>query len=269
MNQIRSFLARYLFPLLMIGLGIALLIVSIDQNSLFVIGGISILGVGVISWLFIAGVINRVVQLALMVVLIGVAGYLIYMDYKVVDNEIEYQKKKDRIADRVIQRLKDIRTAQIAYEKAHDKYTDSFDSLITFLKEGQMPIVKSIGTFPDSLPTLEMAREAGIVQFDMPEGMTEEEAAEQGLIIRDTIYVSVLENTFYSEDALEDRDFEFHVDSLPYVPHSGVKFEMAAGQINVGGVQKPVFKVIDPKPFAKQYMVGSLEEATTSGNWNE
>ncbi len=36
-----------------------------------------------------------------------------------------------------------------------------------------------------------------------------------------------------------------------------------------GGIVRPVFEVYDPKPFAEQYKVGSLTEATTNGNWNE
>ncbi len=49
-----------------------------------------------------------------------------------------------------------------------------------------------------------------------------------------------------------------------------IKFEMKADMIDSGGVKQPVFLVTDPKPFEKPgFTMGSLTEASTSGNWKE
>jgi hypothetical protein len=117
------------------------------------------------------------------------------------------------------------------------------------------------------VPTEEMARELGLLN-KMPAGMTDEEVINSGLIVRDTFQVAVLENVFNEEDQ-RTRKAAFFVDSLPFVPFGGHRFEMNAGTVDAGGVTVPVFEVIDPKPFAEQFKLGSMTEASTSGNWNE
>lgn len=236
----------------------------------FHLGGVSVLLAGIISALFISGVISKVVQYILFVVLIGGALVLVYLNYDVIESRIQYIQKKDEIASQVVQRLKDIRTAEIAYQKSTGVYTSSFDTLISYLKDGKMPIVKQIGSLPDSVPTLEAARKKGILYSKLPDGMTEEDAMKKGLIIRDTIYVSVLQNTFLTKEALSKRKYPFYVDSIPYVPYSGLKFNLQAGKLDVGGIQKPVFMAEDPKPFAGTPLsVGSMNQVSTSGNWKE
>ncbi|MFA6703640.1 MAG: hypothetical protein WCS05_02395, partial [Bacteroidales bacterium] len=61
--------------------------------------------------------------------------------------------KKERARREVIaeQRLKDIRTLQVAYKSKHGKFTASMDTLIDFYNNGQITIVKQIGSMDDSL----------------------------------------------------------------------------------------------------------------------
>lgn len=267
MQKIGRILGAYLFPVLLILMGILLLAVSAGQNKLFILGGVGILLVGVLGLLYVKGVISQKLQIAVAVIIGLGAVYFAVMDYVVIEDELAYQKKKEKVKTAVVQRLKDIRKAQLAYRKEHEKYASSFDSLMYFLKNGELTIIKRLGSLPDSLPTEEMALEAGIIQ-GMPEGMTDEEVLQQGLIVRDTIQVGVLGYVFNESDR-EKRKTKFYVDSLPYVPYADHKFEMEADIIDISGAPTPVFQVKDPKPFAEQYMVGSLTEASTSGNWTE
>jgi len=267
MQKIGRILGAYLFPALLILMGLLLLVASSGQNTYFKLGGLAILLVGVLGALYVKGVISRKVQVAISIVVAIGAIITAYTDYDVIQEELAYAKRKEKVKTAVVQRLKDIRKAQIAYNKEYGKYAASFDSLTYFLKNGKLSLVKRLGSLPDSLPTEEMAMEAGIIQT-MPEGMSDEEVIAQGLIVRDTIEVDVLGYIFNDLDR-EKRKTRFYVDSLPYVPYGDHKFEMDADVIDVGGAPTPVFQVKDPKPFAEQYMVGSLTEASTSGNWTE
>jgi len=269
MQELGRIIGKYLFPLLLtlVGLGIVISGSVNEQTKLFIMGGFGIFLVGVISFLQIKGYINRTVQIILSVVFfLGAIAYSA-LDYQSIAEQMAYERKRENIKKHVVQRLKDIRKAQAAYLKENEKYADSFDSLLHFMKNGKLSLVKKLGSLPDTVPTEEMAMELGIIQT-MPEGMTEEEVLNAGLIVRDTIEIDVLGFVF-NEDDRESRKTKFYLDSLPYVPFADHKFEMDADFIESGGVRQPVFRVLDPDPFDEQFIVGSLSEASTSGNWKE
>ncbi|MEM9053245.1 MAG: hypothetical protein AAGC47_14425 [Bacteroidota bacterium] len=267
MQNIGQILGAYLFPVLLIVMGILLLAVSGGQTGLFQAAGLGILIVGTLSALYVKGVISRQIQMVVtLLVAIGAIAFA-YYDWKVIDEQLTYYEQEKKVKTAVVQRLKDIRKAQQAYNKEYGKYAASFDSLIFFLKNGELSLVKRLGSLPDSLPTEEMAMEAGIIQ-SMPAGMTDEQVLDAGLIVRDTIQVGVLGYVFNADDQAK-RKTTFYVDSLPYVPYASHKFIMDSDVIDVGGAPTAVFEVKDPKPFSKQYKVGSLVESSTSGNWTE
>ncbi len=267
MQEIGRIVGKYFVPILLILIGLGLLLLSRDQTSLFKLGGAAILVVGILSLLYIKGIISKNLQIIFVIVVILGSAVFAYLDYYVIDSRLDYEKKKSRIETHVIQRLKDIRKAQLAYLKENGKFASSFDSLSYFLKNGELTLIKRLGSLPDTVPTDEMARELGIIS-PMPEGMTDEQAMMSGLIIRDTIQVQALTYIFNEDDA-RTRKTPFYVDSLPNVPFASHRFEMNSGTIESGGVRQPVFEVFDPKPFDTPLKVGSLTEANTSGNWKE
>jgi len=269
MQELGRIIGKYLFPLLLtlVGLGIVISGSVNEQTRLFIMGGVGIFLVGVISFLQIKGYITKTIQIVLSVVFfLGAIAYSV-LDYQSIAEEMAYERKRQKIKMHVIQRLKDIRKAQTAYLKENEKYADSFDSLLYFMKNGKLSLVKKLGSLPDTVPTEEMAMELGLIQT-MPEGMTDEDVLNAGLIVRDTIEVDVL-GYIFNEDDRDSRKTKFYLDSLPYVPFANHKFEMDADFIESGGVRQPVFRVLDPDPFDEQYIVGSLTEASTSGNWKE
>ncbi|NEN22420.1 hypothetical protein G3O08_02750 [Cryomorpha ignava] len=267
MQEIGRIVGRYLFPILLILIGLSLLLFSQGQTIWYKLGGAGILIVGVLGFLFVKGIINRQVQVIVAVVIAVGALFLAFKDYDVIKDRLAYDTKKQKIESHIIQRLKDIRKAEVAYQKEYGAYTPSFDTLIDFLKNGQVSLIKRFGALPDTVPTEEMARELGLIH-QMPDSLTEEQVIASGMIVRDTILVPVDTYVFDQSDS-SNRKYKLYLDSLPYVPFGKHKFVLETGTVESGGVTQSVFLVKDPKPFANQLMVGSLEKANTSGNWKE
>lgn len=158
----------------------------------------------------------------ILVLLILVMGYL------VIDSpmkKIRFDAEKTKREKAIINRLIDIRTAQIAYKEKYGHHTASFDTLITFINQDSLPIVKKEGALTDSM---------------INAGMTEKKAIELGIILRDTAYIPVVDDLFGKGYA---------GDSLRFVPFThGKEFEMGAGEITTGS--NVVIKVFEAKtPF--------------------
>jgi hypothetical protein len=137
-----------------------------------------------------------------------------------------------------------------------DEYASDFDTLLAFLREGEIPIVKKVPDPNDTTFTK---------------------------TINDTIgYISVA-------DSLYGRRVHFILDSLPFIPMTGKMYELHAGEIERGGLNVHVFEAkapykdilkgldyqmiinlikaredIDKYPGLK---VGSMIEPSTDGNW--
>lgn len=211
---------------------------------------------------------KKVFQILLAIAIVVLA----YFSYQSINKPIEFGKIKNHRYDRIIEHLKDIRKAEVAYKDVHGKYTGSFDTLISFIKTDSMPLVKSIGSLTDE---------------QVEAGMTEKEAVRKGIITRDTVMIPVL-NTIFDE--------KYPIENLRYVPFTKGKheFKLGAGVIVTGSqVKVQVFEakvsnmiifedVMDEfnteileengnRIRLNKYpglMVGSLEEANNNaGNW--
>jgi hypothetical protein len=173
------------------------------------------------------------------------------MNYRSVAGKIEYDEQVKYVNSQVIQGLKDIRTAQIAFRNNYGRYTANPDTLKRFVESGKLRLIKAEGQVPDTL--------------------TELEALELGLVTRDTILVNALDSLFLSSFVQDDRQFPFTIDSLTVARHSGKLFKMQAGVVSTSGRSVPVFQVQEPEPFdktAEPLQIGSMERATTAGNWS-
>lgn len=183
------------------------------------------------------------IQLGLFVVIVLLAYFL----YESIAEPMRFQAEKDKRYAKVIQNLKDIRTAELAYKDKYGFFADDFDKLENFVKYDSLEFIRKIGEIPDHLL----------------DSLTEAEAVKMELIIRDTISISVLDTVF-------GRDYA--IDSLRFVPFtSGAVFTLGAGEIETGSkVKVKVFEAKDTKPFDPNQVlqVGSLTETTNnSGNW--
>ena len=136
----------------------------------------------------------------------------------------EFQEESNYRKSAVIQDLKDIRTAQIAFKDKNRVYASDFNSLLSFIKNDSLAVIKAEGETPDSL--------------------TEEQALNEGIISRDTMFVSVYQ-TIYNTNYLNNRDnrFPFVLDKLPKVPFSDETYNIESGYIEKGKVVVQVFEV--------------------------
>ena len=155
-------------------------------------------------------------------ILLGIA--IVVLGYLCVDSIMKPQRfieiKKHRY-EIVIQQLKDIRTAQVAFKDVHGEYAATFDTLISFIKNDSVKLVRSIGSLSDD---------------QLEAGMTEAKAIKKGLIIRDTIRVSAL-------DTLFGKDYK--IDLLRFVPFSNntKEFVLKTSKIMTQArVEIPVFE---------------------------
>ncbi len=196
---------------------------------------------------------------ALQILLLAAIVVLSYLVYESIMNPIRFNREKDKRYAKTIERLKDIRTAQLAYRSEKNQFTGSFDTLINFIKYDSFSVIKQIGSMDDSI------------------------AVAKGLVYRETIRISVADTLFRKG---------YPIDSLRYVPFAGkAEFELAAGELETGSkVRVKVFEakvhndvllrgldrqlVVNLNDLRKKLdrypglQVGSLTEATNNaGNW--
>jgi hypothetical protein len=195
---------------------------------------------------------KTIIQIALAIIIV-VLGYFIYES---IMEPVRFNQEVARREGLIIQRLKDIRTVQVAHRSRYGLFNSDIDSLVNFLKTDSLAVIRAIGTVPDTL--------------------TETEAVRLGIVQRDTIWVRAV-------DSLLTRT-RYPIDSLPYIPFSGgQRFTMDAGIIERGFSKIPVFEAYAlPNAFMKDVnrwrvyytrdmeaglRVGSMFEASTDGNW--
>ncbi len=205
---------------------------------------------------------KRAIQIVLLLVIVAL-GFLVYLS---INEPIEYEKQYNKRTEAVVNRLKLIRDAQVAYKTIHGKYTGSFDTLIDFIKNGQLKMLRMEGALNDSL---------------LAAGMTEREAIKLGIIKRDTVYIPVKDSICKN----------FNPDSLRRVPFVNAEFELGATILtSSSNLEIPVFEAkvankvylqgldeqqrINKDNLANKLQrypgikVGSLEEANNNaGNW--
>ncbi|MBQ5856921.1 MAG: hypothetical protein IIW55_06390 [Bacteroidales bacterium] len=192
------------------------------------------------------------------IALVIAAIFLAYMVYHSISQPVIFENTKTERELKVVQNLKDIRSSQGLFKENYNRYTASFDTLIEFIRTGELPVVNIIPDPNDTTFTK---------------------------TINDTVgYIKVLDSLFSTRQ-------NFNVESLRYIPFSEPQqeFEIQAGYITRGGMKVPVFEVKAPyntylNGLDKQRIrnataeredlnkypgmkVGSMTEPLTDGNW--
>ena len=208
--------------------------------------------------------LNIVINIVLFAIVVILAMQVV----KSIKAPIKFNTEQKSRETQVVERLIDIRNAEVLYKNANSKYTNSFDSLIQFCQNAEIPIVKIV---PDPTDTT----------FTRT--------------INDTIgFVKVV-------DSIRGSRSNFNINDLKWVPFSQPqqKFELEAGSIPRNGIEIPVFEARTPyevylatpgsafsekewkqrvdnakaeKESINRYAglkVGSMEEASTDGNWEK
>jgi hypothetical protein len=195
---------------------------------------------------------------------IGLLIVIIVLGYMVVESIMEpvrFNEQKDIRSALVIEKLEDIRAAQLAYKTFNGKYMASWDTLIDFVKNNKFPIVKEIADPNDTTNTR---------------------------VIRDTLgFIPII-------DSLFSKRRSFKIEEMKFVPipkefFNDETFDLQAGTIPRGGLPLNVFECKVPyevilKGLDKQLIInlkkktvemnkypglqlGSMTEASTEGNW--
>lgn len=117
-------------------------------------------------------VLDRIPQKAYRVLMaVGVLGavYFFSASTNSVLDEEQFLKDQKAMNALTIQRLTDIRDAQLAYKEVNGAFTDSFDTLFAFISAPLVPLNFSIGSFHDTLPEAMSFEEGYVIQrADVP-----------------------------------------------------------------------------------------------------
>jgi len=191
-----------------------------------------------------------IIEIAL--VLLNVALFIFLIVYLL--KPVYFNREKAFRSEKVIQRLKDVREAQILYKTVYNSYAGDFETLLNFLKNDSIPVVEAYGDVPDSL--------------------TEEQALKMGIITRQKKYLPARDEIV--------KKIVNPIDSIPYIPFAqGEMFSLQSDSIFISPSNFPVFEATAQN---KQYLkgmnykdrglksndvikVGSLKTLSLDGNW--
>ncbi|MFV0484056.1 MAG: hypothetical protein ACK5MG_08195 [Bacteroidales bacterium] len=179
----------------------------------------------------------------LVVVFLGIAGVFGYMIYKNIQDPIDYLELYKERYDATVERLKDIKKAEVAYKDVHGEYTASFDTLISFVENDSLTRVMSVGELTDEM---------------IEKGITEEMAVKNGTIIRKEFKVSVKEEIFAKD---------FDAKQLRYVPFTDKEFMLRDSVLKSAAFQDiPVFEARVHNSVMLSGLEGQYKQMITNTN---
>lgn len=206
-------------------------------------------------------------KLGIQVVLWIVSILFAYKIYDSISGPITFNQTKIKRYSKVINVMKDIRTAQIAHKDVKGVYANNFDSLIKFIDEGIFTLLEKRDSSYleyDRIYRIDMLRE---------------------VIVTDTLgFVAVKDSLFQTSDRYK---------KMSNIPIEGLQdsvFKITSSIINKNGYKVPVFEVKVSKntllfdqdqDLVKQenetvsvdgvngpeIILGSLTNVSTNGNW--
>lgn len=197
-------------------------------------------------------------------ILLGIAIVILaYILFNQIMTPLRFEKHRAVREAAVIERIKDIRTAERAYKQAKQHYTGSFDSLIQFVLTDSLVFEKNIGSKDDSL------------------------AVAKGLVRTEKFKMAAIDTVFGARKLTAKQVEEFR-----YIPYgNGKEFLLDAGDFTTESkVVVPVFEckapykaflydldrqelinLIDARESLDKYpgiKVGAMDQATNdAGNW--
>ena len=194
------------------------------------------------------------------------SALLVFAIYQSINSPIEFNKVKNERYLKVIDRLKDIRNAQVAYKSVNGIYSNDFDELVKFVDSAQFTIIQK--------------RDSSFMQYDRVYRID----MLREVIVIDTLgYVTVKDSLFSDDDSYK---------YMALVPINGIdeKFKLKADIIDKNGYNVPVFEVRVSKDLilydqnkdlitqekqtvsvdgvnGPDIVLGSLSDVSTNGNW--
>ena len=206
-------------------------------------------------------------KIALQIVLWVLALFFSYKIYDSINGPIRFNQIKNERYGEVINRMKDIRLAQIAHKDVKGMYANNFDSLVKFIDEGIFTLIEK--------------RDSSYLEYDR----TYRIDMLREVIVIDTLgFVPVKDSLFKNSERYKQ---------MAYIPVEGVEdstFKINAEVINKNGYKVPVFEVKVSKNVilhdqnkdllkienetvsvdgvnGPAIILGSLSDVSTNGNW--
>ena len=205
---------------------------------------------------------KRALELFLWVLSIFYASQI----YSSINGPIKFNQVKNERYTKVIDRLKDIRTAQIAHKDVNGFYANNFDSLVNFIDNGIFTVIEK--------------RDSSYLEYNRTYRIDMLKEIE----IVDTLgFVSVKDSLFGNNESYK---------MMAKVPINGTdsEFSIKADIIDKNGYQVPVFEVKVKKDIVlfdqnkdlldqenkvisvdgvngPEIILGSMTDVSTSGNW--
>ena len=173
------------------------------------------------------------------------ASYL----YNSIDSSIKETARIKQAEDLIIEKLKLIRDAELAYLAVNRQYTNNWDTLVKFVNEGVFYLTETKET---------------IVELSY--------GLEEITVTIDTLGTIPILDSLFTQN--------FNADDLPFVPgYENVKFKVWADKISKSGLLVDAIEVWNPRPVnrerdekseyttKKPLRFGSQFSITTTGNW--
>ena len=206
-------------------------------------------------------------KLGIQVVLWIASIFFAYKIYDSISGPITFNQTKIKRYSKVINVMKDIRTAQIAHKDVKGVYANNFDSLIKFIDEGIFTLLEK--------------RDSSYLEYDR----TYRIDMLREVIVTDTLgFVPVKDSLFQTSERYKEMS------SIPIEGLQDSVFKITSTIINKNGYKVPVFEVKVSKntllfdqdqDLVKQenetvsvdgvngpeIILGSLTNVSTNGNW--
>ena len=189
---------------------------------------------------------NKTVKIIVEILLALAAVGCVYGIYRSIMKPVNFNKEKARRTEVAVQRLKDIRTLEVAFKGVNNRYTADIDSLINFYNTGKMDIVMQIGSQDDSLAWENTKKYKNDKAFKKL-SKAEQDAKFLDLYRKGEKLVFSISTPINVKDTLFNGRPDFCIDSLKYIPFSGKQLvETDAIVKTVSGVQVPLFEARMP-----------------------
>ena len=191
---------------------------------------------------------------------------LVFLIFQSITSVGKFNEVKNERYLEVIDRLKDIRNAQVAFKSVNGIYSNDFDELIQFVDSAEFTIVQK--------------RDSSYMQYDR---IYRIDMLKEVVVIDTLGYVSVKDSLFSNNLSYKE---------MAMVPIEGIneKFKLKADIIDKNGYNVPVFEVRVSKDLilydqirdfvlqekqtvsvdgvnGPDIVLGSLSDVSTNGNW--
>ncbi|MFT6882821.1 MAG: hypothetical protein ACI83W_002452 [Marinoscillum sp.] len=179
---------------------------------------------------------------------------LAYFLYYSIDASIEESQRITKMEARIIEQLKMIREAELAYIGVNGVYTSDWNKLLAFVDSGSFYLTEKT----EFVIPLDYGADSVYIQID-------------------TLGTVAVKDSIFKKSVWP----RFNLATLPFVPgvDPPVKFDVWADKIDKSGVKVNAIEVKNPKPInpmrdeeseyntKKPLRFGSRTNVTTAGNW--